>query len=71
MQLRLRELDSSPVVAPPRSANTSQFDISKHIRFVPPFQEKGVDKYFLHYDKIAISLDWPRERRGHYCFKVC
>ena len=31
VQLRLRELDSPPVVAPPKSASTSQFDISKHI----------------------------------------
>ena len=61
MQLRVRELDSPPVVAPPRSASASQFDRSKHIRFVPPFQEKEVDKYFLHYEKIATSLDWPRE----------
>jgi len=61
VQLRLRELDSPPVVAPLRPTTTSQFDISKHIRFVPPFQEKEVDKYFLHYEKIATSLDWPRE----------
>ena len=24
------------------------FDVTKHIRLVPPFQEKEVDKYFLH-----------------------
>ena len=28
---------------------------------MPPFQEKEIDKYFLHYEKIATSLDWPRE----------
>ena len=32
------------------------FDIGKHIRFVPPFQESEVDKYFMHFDKIATSL---------------
>ncbi|XP_070559835.1 uncharacterized protein [Ptychodera flava] len=37
------------------------FDITKHFRLVPPFQEKDVDKYFLHFEKIAQSLDWPKE----------
>ena len=29
------------------------FDVTKHIRLVPPFQEKEVDKYFLHFEKVA------------------
>ena len=29
------------------------FDGTKHIRLVPPFQEKEVDKYFLHFGKVA------------------
>ena len=28
------------------------FDVTKHIRLVPPFQEKEVDKYFLHFEKL-------------------
>ena len=28
----------------------------KHIRLVPPFEERKVDKYFLHVEKIVISL---------------
>ena len=39
----------------------SQFDISKQIQFVPPFQEKVVDKYFLHFEKVATSLEWPKD----------
>ena len=52
----MRELEFPPAVAP-RATGTStlQFDINKHIRFVPPFQEKEVDK--LHYDKLATSLE--------------
>ena len=62
VQLQMRELETPPAVAPrPTGTSTPQFDISKHIRFVPPFQEKEVDKYFLHYEKIAMSLEWPRE----------
>ena len=36
------------------------FDETKHNRFVPPFQEKEVDKYFLHFEKVAENLKWPK-----------
>ena len=39
----------------------THFDVTKHIRLVPPFQEKEVDKYFLHFEKIAENLKWPKE----------
>ena len=35
------------------------FDVTQHIRLVPPFQEKEVDKYFLHFEKVAENLKWP------------
>ena len=28
---------------------------------MPKFEEKEVDKYFLHFEKIAESLKWPKE----------
>ena len=37
------------------------FNVTKHIRLVPPFQEKEVDKYFLHFEKVAENLNWPKE----------
>ena len=37
------------------------FDVTKNIRLVPPFQEKEVDKYFLHFEKAAENLNWPKE----------
>ena len=37
------------------------FDVTKHIRLVPPFQEKEVDKHFLHFEKVAENLKWPKE----------
>ena len=39
----------------------SHFDVTKHIRLVPLFQEKEVDKYFLHFEKVAENLKWPKE----------
>ena len=40
---------------------SKSFDVTKHIRLVPPFQEKEVDKYFLHFEKVAENLKWPKE----------
>ena len=65
IQLRMKELETplprarSPVE--PTSRRPAMFDVSKHIKLVPPFQEREVDKYFLHFEKIATSLEWPRE----------
>ena len=39
----------------------TQFDATKHIRPIPPFQGKEVDKYFLQYEKVAEILKWPKE----------
>ena len=37
------------------------FDVTKHMRLVPLFQEKEIDKYFLHLEKVAENLKWSRE----------
>ena len=63
IQLKLRELESRPASTPATSATVTSTgsDVSKHIRLVPPFQEKKVDKYFVHFEKIANSLEWSQE----------
>ena len=43
------------------STSSSQFDATKNIRLVPKFEEKEVDKYFLHFEEFANSLKWPKE----------
>ena len=35
----------------------SAFDPARNIRLVPPFQEKEVDKYFAHFEKVADSFN--------------
>ena len=45
----------------PKQKIAYNFDVAKHIRLVPPFQEKEVDKYFLHFGKVAENLNWPKE----------
>ena len=43
IQLRLKELEKTKEPATPAGHKAATFDVSKHIRFVPPFQEKEVD----------------------------
>ena len=43
------------------SDKASAFDPARNIRLGPPFQEKEVDKYFAHFEKVADSLNWPKE----------
>ena len=58
IQLKMCELESHPPMTPAvMTPKSTGFDVSKHIRLVPPFQEKEVDKYFVHFEKIATSLE--------------
>ena len=36
------------------------FDVAKHIRFVPPFNENEVDKHL--FEKLANDFDWPSNK---------
>jgi len=37
----------------------ARFDVTKHIRLVPQFLEKDVDKYFSMFENVATTLRWP------------
>ena len=60
VQFKMKELEKAVTLVRSPEVSTT-FDVSKHIRFVPQFQEKEVDKYFLHFEKVATSLAWPKE----------
>ena len=62
-QLRIKEIEfNEKSKSKSLSSDTSKiFDVKKHIRLVPPYQEKEVDKYFLHFEKVAENLKWPKE----------
>ena len=59
--LRMREIEMPERANQPKQKIEYNFDVTKHIRLVPPFQEKEVDKYFLHFEKVAENLNWPEE----------
>ena len=44
--------------SPPDKA--SAFDPGRNIRCAP-FQEKEVNKYLAHFEKVADSLNWPKD----------
>ena len=63
-ELKMKELElqgKSKAKTLPLDTSKS-FDITKHIRLIPPFQEvQEVDKYFSHFEKVAENLKWPKE----------
>lgn len=44
-----------------RNASKLDFNVVKNARLVPKFHEKDVDKFFVHFEKIAVNLKWPKE----------
>ena len=59
--LRMKELEMQDKAKTKPLDLGTHFDVTKHIRLVPAFQEKEVDKYFLHFKKVAENLKWPKE----------
>lgn len=49
--------------SPPADLNlvASTFDVGKYITLVPHFRETEVDSYFNAFERIVISLCWPKE----------
>ena len=37
------------------------FDVIKNFQVVPSFQEDDVDMFFLHFEKLATNLNWPKD----------
>jgi len=42
------------------SRGDASFDVGRHIKLVPPFSEKDVDRYFSHFERVATTSKWPR-----------
>lgn len=57
-ETRIREIEQERLR---HERERNNFDLTKQIRLVPIFNEKDVDKYFQHFDKIALNLEWPIE----------
>jgi len=43
------------------SSPEPRFDVTRHVRLVPAFDDKDVENYFSHFEKTASKLEWPTE----------
>lgn len=64
-ELEMKKLELQLKLGSDATCNTekysAKFDVTKYIKLVPPFQGRDVDKYFLHFEKVAGNLKWPKE----------
>ncbi len=51
------EKGTPAVIGRPSSIDS---DITRYVKFVPRFNEKDIDNYFLHFEKVANTLKWPK-----------
>lgn len=58
-EYRMRELD---LRASSVGVTGAGFSVAQQVRLVPKFNEKDVEKYFLAFEKTAISLKWPKDQ---------
>ncbi|KAJ8026967.1 hypothetical protein HOLleu_31953 [Holothuria leucospilota] len=64
-ELRLKQLELGVIKGsdPKIGLDTGGlFDVSKHVKFVPKFQEDNVEKFFNHFEKLGEQLKWPRDK---------
>ncbi|KAJ8029613.1 hypothetical protein HOLleu_29053 [Holothuria leucospilota] len=57
-----REKEAREHECPKIGLDTGVFDVSKHVKFVPKFQEDNVEKFFNHFEKLGEQLKWPRDK---------
>ncbi|XP_076842798.1 uncharacterized protein LOC143487636 [Brachyhypopomus gauderio] len=50
-----------PVPLPRSVSAPASFDVSRQISLVPAFREQEVDAYFSIFERIATTLQWPKE----------
>ncbi|KAJ8032881.1 Protein split ends [Holothuria leucospilota] len=63
-EFRLKQLELGVIKGsdPKIGLDTGGFDVSKHVKFVPKFQEDNVEKFFNHFEKLGEQLKWPRDK---------
>ena len=57
-ETRLRELELERGTS---GSTPSKFDITRHVRLVPHFEETAVDEFFAHFERTAANLGWPKD----------
>ena len=62
-QFEMKEMDiRSSQGQSSNNATRSVFDVTKYVKLIPPFQEDNVHKFFNHFEKLAVQLEWPEDK---------
>ncbi|KAJ8031390.1 hypothetical protein HOLleu_24565 [Holothuria leucospilota] len=63
-EFRLKQLELGAIKGsdPKIGLDTGGFDVSKHVKFVPKFQEDNVEKFFNRFEKLGEQLKWPKDK---------
>lgn len=59
-RLALRKLEIEAQREGVTPSDPHSFDVTRHIRLVPPFVERDVEKYFPHFERVATNLNCPK-----------
>ncbi|KAJ8030126.1 hypothetical protein HOLleu_26437 [Holothuria leucospilota] len=70
-EFRLKQLELGVIKGsdPKIGLDTGGFDVSKHVKFVPKFQEDNVEKFFNHFKKLGEQLN-GQEINGPHSSRV-
>ena len=60
-KFQLEMLQSRAALGITDNSEHHSFDVLKCSSLVPSFEEDDVDSFFLHFEKVANSLKWPKE----------
>ncbi len=63
-QFKLRELEIKGEQAEKESKIVRKDQVARSMSLVPRFDEKEIEKYFLMFEKVAESMEWPKDM---YC----
>ena len=61
-QVELAKLDKENQGDNKSSSTSDKFNPSKCSHLVPEFDESNVDQFFAHFEKIALSMKWPKDQ---------
>ncbi|KAJ8049705.1 hypothetical protein HOLleu_02564 [Holothuria leucospilota] len=74
-EFRLKQLELGVIKGsdPKIGLDTGGFDVSKHVKFVPKFQEDNVEKFFNHFEKLGelYSSRVISQARLKKCIPLC
>ena len=61
-QAAISQANVSNTQTSPKTSITPSFDVTKHLKMVPPFNEDNLEVFFETFSKIAKRLEWPEKQ---------